>query len=402
MNILFLSLGRYWTIKESEGYTDLLREFIRHGDKVYILSPTERREGKETQLIEEENSVILKVKTGNIQKTNFIEKGISTVMIESQFLNAIKKYFADIKFDLILYPTPPITFVKVVEYVKKRDGAKTYLLLKDIFPQNAVDIGMMSKTGVKGLLYKHFRRQEKKLYAISDCIGCMSLANMDYIIKHNPEVESKKVEVCPNSIEVIDKSVNEETRKAIRSKYKIPLDKKVFVYGGNLGKPQGIPFLIECLKKCRDIENAYFLIVGDGTEYGVLESYVEQDKPENVKLMKRLIKEDYDTLVGACDVGLIFLDHRFTIPNFLSRLLAYMQAKLPVLACTDPNTDIGKVIVDGGFGWWCESNDAERVKELVERALTSINDDRTINEWAYLKEYYSSQKSYEIITAAIR
>ena len=79
-----------------------------------------------------------------------------------------------------------------------------------------------------------------------------------------------------------------------------------------------------------------------------------------------------------------------------------MQAKLPVLACTDPNTDIGKVIVDGGFGWWCESNDAERVKELVERALTSINDDRTINEWAYLKEYYSSQKSYEIITAAIR
>ena len=50
MNVLFLSLGRYWTIKESEGYTDLLREFIRHGDKVYILSPTERSEGKETKL----------------------------------------------------------------------------------------------------------------------------------------------------------------------------------------------------------------------------------------------------------------------------------------------------------------------------------------------------------------
>ena len=132
MNILFLSLGRYWSINESEGYTDLLREFIRHGDKIYILSPTERREGKETQLIEEENSVILKVKTGNIQKTNFIEKGISTVMIESQFLKAIKKYFSDVKFDLVLYPTPPITFVKVVEYVKKHDRAKTYLLLKDI------------------------------------------------------------------------------------------------------------------------------------------------------------------------------------------------------------------------------------------------------------------------------
>ena len=149
MNVLFLSLGRYWTIKESEGYTDLLREFICHGDKVYILSPTERREGKNTQLIEEENSFILKVKTGNIQKTNFIEKGISTVLIESQFLRAIKKYFSDVKFDLVLYPTPPITFVKVVEYVKdKREDLRIihnpgyehnstcysiYLATKDIF-----------------------------------------------------------------------------------------------------------------------------------------------------------------------------------------------------------------------------------------------------------------------------
>ena len=101
------------------------------------------------------------------------------------------------------------------------------------------------------------------------------------------------------------------------------------------------------------------MIVGDGTEYGVLERYVEWDKPVNVKLMKSLPKEDYDTMVGACDVGLIFLDHRFTIPNFPSHLLPYMQAKLPVLAVTDPNTDIGKVITVGGFGWWVESNDAE-------------------------------------------
>ena len=149
MNVLFLSLGRYWSIKESEGYTDLLREFIRKGHEVYIVSPTERREGKKTQLIKEEGSVILKVKTGNIQKTNFIEKGISTILIEFQFLKAIKRYFSNINFDLIFYPTPPITFVKDIEYIKKRDNAKTYLLLKDIFPQNAIDIGIMSKSGMR-------------------------------------------------------------------------------------------------------------------------------------------------------------------------------------------------------------------------------------------------------------
>jgi len=397
MNVLFLTLLAFDSIQERTLYTDLLREFVKNGHHVYAISPVEKRQNQETHLIEEENATILRLQIGNTQKTNIIEKGISTLLIEPQFKAGIKKYFSNVKFDLILYSTPPITLVSAVEYVKKRDGAKTYLLLKDIFPQNAVDIGIMGKSGLKGLLYKHFRKQEKKLYRISDRIGCMSQANVDYVLKHNPEVDPKIIEVCPNSFDVIDKSVDAETRKAIRAKYGIPLDKKVLIYGGNLGKPQGVPFLIECLKKCEDLSNAYFLIVGDGTEYGVLESYVEIEKPKNVKLMKRLPKDDYDTMVGACDVGLIFLDHRFTIPNFPSRLLAYMQAKLPVLAATDPNTDIGKVIVDGGFGWWCESNDAEKVRMLIQGAVTKDNETARYNGWEYLKRNYSTERSYGII-----
>lgn len=397
MNVLFLSLGRYESIKDSEGYTDLLREFIRNGNQVYILSPIEKRSGYDSRLIEEENSKILWVNTGNITKTNIIEKGISTVLIESQFLNAIKRYFSDVHFDLVLYPTPPITFVKVVEYVKKRDGAKTYLLLKDIFPQNAVDIGMMTTNGLKGLLYKYFRNKEKKLYKISDAIGCMSPANVQYVLDHNPEVDRSKVEVCPNVIEIVDKSIDTETKKTIRDKYGIPLDKKTFVYGGNLGRPQGIDFLIKCLRSQKDNQDAFFFIVGDGTDYGKLEDYYKNSDQQNIKLMKRLPKKDYDTVVAACDVGLIFLDHRFTIPNFPSRMLGYIQAKLPVLAVTDPNTDIGKVITDGGFGWWCESNSVEGFDKLIVNALKA--DTRALGEVAYqyLQENYTVEKGYKII-----
>ena len=401
MNVLFLTLLAFDSIQERTLYTDLLREFVKNGHHVYAISPVEKRQNQETHLIEEENATILRLQIGNTQKTNIIEKGISTVMIEPTFKKAIREYFSNVKFDLVLYSTPPITLVAAVEYVKKRDGAKTYLLLKDIFPQNAVDIGIMSKSGLKGLLYKHFRKQEKKLYRISDRIGCMSQANVDYVLKHNPEVDSKIIEVCPNSFDVIDKSVDEETRKAIRTKYGIPLDKKVFVYGGNLGKPQGIPFLIECLKKCESISDAFFLIVGDGTEYGLLEQYVNAEKSANVKLMKRLPKEDYDTMVGACDVGLIFLDHRFTIPNFPSRLLAYMQAKLPVLAVTDPNTDIGKVVVDGGFGWWCESNDADEVFKEVLNTLSQPLEEIGKRGYEYMESNYSTAISYTTIIRGI-
>ena len=397
MNVLFLTLLSFDSLQERNIYTDLLREFVKNGHEVYVISPSEKRENKPTHVVKEDHATILRLQIGNTQKTNIIEKGISTLLIEPQFKAGIKKYFSDVKFNLVLYSTPPITLVSAVEYAKKRDGAKTYLLLKDIFPQNAVDIGIMSQTGVKGFLYKHFRRQEKKLYRISDRIGCMSQANVDYVLKHNPEVDPSIVEVCPNSVEVIDKSVETETRKAIREKYRIPQDKIVFVYGGNLGKPQGVPFLIECLKKCEKIDDAYFLIIGDGTEYNVLESYVETEKPKNVKLMKRLPKDEYDIMVGACDVGLIFLDNRFTIPNFPSRLLSYMQAKLPVLAATDPNTDIGKVIVNGGFGWWCESNDANQFVQIVVDACNTDMQAMKENAWEYLNDFYSSDRGFQII-----
>ena len=335
------------------------------------------------------------------KKANIIEKGITIIKEPDKYISAVKQFFADEKFDLLLYPTPPITQVKTVEYIKRRDGAKSYLLLKDIFPQNAVDICMMSKSGVKGILYRYFRRLEKKLYQVSDYIGCMSEANVRYVLDHNPEVDFEKVEVCPNSIEVIDKSVGEETRKRIREKFDIPLDKKALIYGGNLGKPQGIPFVIDCMRALKSEDDTYCIIVGDGSEYSKIEKYVNESDQKNLKLMKKLPKDDYDALVGACDIGLIFLDHRFTIPNFPSRLLGYLQAGIPVLAVTDSNSDVGRVIVEGGFGWWSESNDVQSFYTTVKVAIKS--ETKTLGHvgFEYLKNHYSVSQQYNTIMNSI-
>lgn len=407
MNILYFTLDDFESLMNYRSInTDLLREFQKHGHNVYAVSPSERKKGFATRVINENNAVVLKPRIGNIQKTNIIEKGISTVTVGTVLINAIKKYYADVKFDLILYCTPPITFLDAIEYVKKRDRAKTYLLLKDIFPQNAVDIGMLSTDGFKGLLYKHFRLQEKQLYAISDRIGCMSQANVDYILKYNSDLKERNdenqrktkkpiVEICPNSIEIMDKSVDEKTREIIRYKYGIPPDKTVFIYGGNLGKPQGIPFMIECIKRSENLENFFFLIVGDGTEAHLVLEFIDNEKPGNCKYLSRLPKEDYDNMVGACDVGLIFLDHRFTIPNFPSRMLSYMQAKIPVLACTDPNTDIGKTITEGEYGWWCESDNSGNFTDLIS-TLSDISE-KGKKGYLFLQQNYSVKHGYEII-----
>ena len=397
MNLLFISLLDFNSLEEHNIYTDILREFRKNNNKIYVISPIERRKYGETKVIYEYNCTILKLKIGNIQKTNILEKGVSTLLISKQLINGIKRYFSEIKFDLILYPTPPITIVDTVSFVKKRDNAKTYLLLKDIFPQNAVDIGIMSKSGFGGLFYRYFRDKERKLYRISDKIGCMSQANIDYVIKHNPEINSSKLEICPNCIEPQDMSISPEERNELRRKYNIPLDKTVFVYGGNLGKPQGIPFIMECLKKQKENSDAYFLIVGDGTEFEKLQEFFNTERPENMKLMSKLPKDDYDRMVAACDVGLIFLDYRFTIPNFPSRLLNFMQAKLPVLVATDPNTDMGQIVIDNGFGWSCLSNDSHAFIDCVREALQSNLKIMGETSRKFLENHYDVKNGYTII-----
>ncbi len=397
MNVLFLTISAMPHLSKHSISVDLIHEFIRNGHKVYVVCSLDRGNFQNTDLVEEAGATVLRVKIGKNKKANIIEKGITTLMLPWLYKAAVKKHLKDVKFDLVMYPTPPVTHVGTVSYIKKRDNAKTYLLLKDIFPQNAIDIGMMKKSGWRYIAYLYFRMVEKRLYKVSDYIGCMSQANVDYIIKHNPKINPDKVEVCPNSIEIQDFQVTDDECKEIREKYGIPLDKKVFIYGGNLGKPQGIPFLMECLNAEKNNQNAFFLVVGDGTEYKKLESFFSETNLSNAKLLKKLPKEDYDRLVSACDVGLIFLDHRFTIPNFPSRILAYMQKKMPVLACTDPNTDMGKIITENSFGWWCESNDVNKFTETVELALNA--DLKAMGEkgFEYLEENYTVEKAYEVI-----
>lgn len=398
MNVLFLTLLDFSTIDENGIYTDLMREFVKDGHDIYIVSPTEKRKNEPTRLIDNGKVKILKLQIGNTQKTNLIEKGISTLTLESKFKSGIKKYFDDVKFDLILYSTPPITLQKAVEFVKLRDQAKTYLLLKDIFPQNAVDLGMIMTSGIKSLIYRYFSDKEARLYKISDYIGCLSNANVEFLLKHNPSISNEIVEVCPNSIEPVDVDISEQEKKEIREKYNLPIDKTIFIYGGNLGKPQGIDFLIECIKANENNKQSFFLIVGSGTEYWKLESFFNEEKPKNAMLRNQLPRNDYELLANTCDVGLIFLDKRFTIPNFPSRLLSYMQASMPVLAATDINTDIGDAIDHGNFGYWCESVDVGKFNQLVNKLCDEdlrVSLGRNARE--YLEGHYSAKNSYEII-----
>jgi len=401
MNIIFLTLVRISDIEERGIYQDLMRKFRDEGHNVYIVTPCERRLGLETSLTECKGVHIQNVKTLNVQKTSIVEKGIGTLLIESQYKAAIKKYLGNVKFDLITYSTPPITFTNVVKYLKRKNpNAISYLQLKDIFPQNALDMKMF---GEKSVFNWYFRRKEKALYEASDYIGCMSPANVKFLLENNPEIEAARVEVAPNSIELKDDDVLNDpgqfkaARLYIRKKYDLPLDMPVFIYGGNLGIPQGIDYLVKCLDANKNRKDCYFVVVGAGTHYGMIAEWYSKNQNHNVKLMQALPKSEYDTLVRTCDVGMIFLDHRFTIPNYPSRLLSYLEYKMPVVCATDVNTDIGKIAEEIGYGYWCESVNPEDFTALVDKVLAADRKAMGERGYEFLKQNYLVEHTYNAI-----
>ncbi len=392
MKVLFLTLIEINSIDERGIYHDLLRKFVAEGHEVVVVSPLERRRKIPTNIKVIHNVKILQVKTFNIQKTNIFEKGLGTLAIEYQYLNAVKKYLADEKFDLILYSTPPITFYKVIDFIKKRDTAFAYLLLKDIFPQNAVDMKMIKEGSI---LHKFFVKKEKKLYAISDAIGCMSEANVDFILKHNPEINRQKIDVNPNSIEPLFIDYSEDAKKEMKLKYQLPLDKKILIYGGNLGKPQGLDFLLETIEKTQNKE-VFFLVIGNGTQFLEIQKWFEINQPSNAKLIQSLPKNEYDALLAACDVGLIFLHKNFTIPNFPSRLLSYLEMKMPVIAATDSNSDLGKIIEEANCGVWVPSGNINKMETAISTCI-SLQKQMGENSKKLLLDNFTVKTSYEQI-----
>lgn len=270
-------------------------------------------------------------------------------------------------------------------------------MLKDIFPQNAVDLGMMKEGS---LLHKMFRKKEERLYEISDKIGCMSPANCEYVIKHNPSVDPAEVEVCPNALMPIAiPKLSEVNRTNLLSKYGIPTDKTLFIYGGNLGKPQGIDFLLRVVEENEKRTNSFIVIVGSGTEYSKIAQCFNEHKPQNAKLFSALPKNEYDNLIKACHVGLIFLDPHFTIPNFPSRLLSYLENRMPVLLATDSNCDMGPIAEQEGFGFWCKSGDINKFMDNVEKLASNGSniDNMGRNGEKYLLENYTVDQVADII-----
>lgn len=367
MKILFITLLDVSNLEDFGIYNDFINELAKRGNDVKVISANSSKELKQNPIISN-NVEIYTVDAGKIIKTNFLRKGINTLLLESKFIKTYKKFLRNEIFELVIYTTPPITFNRLIRMIKSRENAKSYLLLKDIFPQNAVDLKILTKYNPITL---YFRWKERKLYEISDFIGGMSPGNIKYIQRNNHILS--KTHVFRNALYEQNYRVSVKEEIDLKLKLGLDLKKKILLYGGNIGLPQSPDYISKIIDRFEEIQNAQFIIVGSGTHYACLERIVNESDNKNIKILKYLPQAEYKKLISISDIGLIFLDHRFTIPNYPSRLTNLLNAGKPVLVASDKNTDIGKEIEEWGVGFWNQSDNIDAFISNANKLINSEN-----------------------------
>lgn len=330
VKILFLGLGYSDVADESGLYPELVEELSELGADIQVVAPAldEVRVGPRV----EGGISVLRVQSGQLFETGLIRKGLNNLLLPLRYYRALKAKLRSWNPDWVITPTPPITLTPLVWWIKRRTKAKSYLVLRDIFPQNAVDLGFMSKHGPTHLF---FRLLAKWTYSVADAIGCMSPGNARYVADHNAGVDSGKLHLLPNWI--AERHVSEKVDfTETRERWGVGQQELLCVFGGNLGRPQQVEFLAEVARALPEELGIKIVVIGEGTESAKLQSLIQQFGLTKLILRDRLPRDDYQQLLSAADLGFILLSERFTIPNIPSRLTGYWAAGVPVLAATPP------------------------------------------------------------------
>lgn len=383
MKILYLS--QRFDFNSAGIYSDLINELKFNNHEVTILTCDYKNKTEYDKVHQKNNLRIIYSRVPNQFVSNKFIKGITQMILPFLMIKTYKRTLKGTKFDLILHPTPPITFYYIIKYLKKQNKfLKSYLMLKDIFPQNAVDLGFFKKGS---LIYKIYKNIEKKLYKISDKIGCMSKGNVDYIIEKNRYLEKSKIEIFPNTMKKYKKSFMVNDNKKIR-----------FIIGGNLGLPQDIPFIMDCLLSVKDQKNIEFIIAGKGTYSKYIYDFIRDYSLNNVSYVGELDRIDYEDLVKTCQIGIISLNYDFTIPNIPARFLSYISKGLPVLLISDMTTDLKKIILnEAKCGFWIPSNDVKKFSEIILEIYKSNLLLFSSNAYKYFIDNYDVKYSVQIL-----
>lgn len=371
---------------------DLSREFIRQGHALTVLLPSLNK-GVSWSLSEVDGAEVLRLKSPNTKDVGYVRRTLSELIMPFAMLRELRRSpFATVQCDGVIWYSPSIFHGPLVAALKKRSGTKSYLIVRDIFPEWAVDMGLMSRS----LPYHLFKAIANYQYSVADCIGVQTSGNLNYF-KHwlRP---NRQLQVLPNWL-----GESAVRPCSIRIEHTILAGRRIFVYAGNMGVAQGMDSILGLVKAFSKNQGVGFLFVGRGSEVQHLKNVAKIASLDNIAFFDEIDPDEIADLYVQCSVGIVALDSRHKSHNIPGKFLTYMQCGLPVLANINPGNDLSEVIRCERVGRVCETNSVEILSQLADELLGEIeaDDQISIRCRELFKREFSVEKTVRQIVSAL-
>lgn len=342
---------------------DLSREFAAQGHQLTVILPS--WEIKDDFLIEEMDGFqVLRLKSPRTKDVNYARRTLSEFLMPFFMKRGYKKSpLRDEKWDGVVWYAPSIFHAPFVNYLKKTSDCKGYLIIRDVFPEWAVDMGLIGR----GIIYRFFSAVAHYQYSVADVIGVQTPGNLSYFEdwkkttgKNLVVLQNWLADTKPDSCSI---SINETTLAG----------RKIFVYAGNMGVAQGMDILIDLAEKIKDRRDIGFLFVGRGSEAKRLAEESRKRSLDNIEFKDEIHPDEIPALYAQCSVGIVSLDQRHKSHNIPGKFLSYMQSGIPVLANINPGNDLAELIRIEGIGVACENADIHDLERKANILINSIN-----------------------------
>lgn len=348
---------------------DLSLEMTRQGHKVTVMTPS--HDIKEAWSLENMEGVeVVRLKAPRTRDIGYIRRTINEFLMPFAMLHNLRKSpISNMSWDGVVWYSPTIFLGPIANSLKKTNGCRSYLIVRDIFPEWAVDMELISK----GLPYRFFKFIERYQYSIADVIGVQTPANLPYFDSW-ARASERRVEVLQNwlaeapnlgcSISVADSPLAGRT---------------IFVYAGNMGVAQGMGILIDLAERLHDRHDIGFIFVGRGSDAHVLRDDVKVRGLDNVIFYDEIEPSEMPGLYAQCHVGIVALDPRHKTHNIPGKFLSYMQGGLPVLASINSGNDLADIINREAVGRVCLDHSVETLRRLATEIVDETRIDSNVS-----------------------
>jgi len=347
---------------------DLSRELVRQGHTITMILPSAGL-GTSWHVENVDGVQVLRLKAPRTKDIGYVRRTISEFLMPFIMLRNLRKSpLADVSWDGVVWYSPTIFFGPLANALKKSSLCRSYLIIRDIFPEWAADMGLMGR----GLPYLFFKAIARYQYSVADVIGVQTRGNLPYFAEWKNHA-GRRVEVLQNWL-----ADTPDVGCSIRVSAGKLAGRKIFVYAGNMGVAQGMGILLDLAERLLSRRDIGFLFVGRGSDAQKLRVDAKSRGLENVEFHDEIDPSEIAGLYAQCHAGIVALDPRHKTHNIPGKFLTYMQAGLPVLASINPGNDLEDLIWSERVGRVCTDHTLDTLMRNVEEFVAEVNTDADI------------------------